>query len=74
MTAKISDLGVARILNLTPLQDSCMTQTPVTPAYTPPEVTTANPKYNTSVDEFFYRILIIQVFSGRWPEPQVGPV
>ena len=31
MTAKISDLGVARILNLTPLQVSRMTQTPGTP-------------------------------------------
>ena len=74
MTAKISDLGVARILNLTPLQVSHMTQTPGTPAYMPPEVMVANPKYDTSVDEFSYGILMIHMFSGRWPEPQVGPV
>ena len=73
MTAKISDLGVARILNLTPLQVSRMTQTPGTPAYMPPEVMIANPKYDTSVDEFSYGILMIHTFSGRWPEPQVGP-
>ena len=73
MTAKISDLGVARILNLTPLQISCMTQTPGTPAYMPPEVMVANPKYDTSVDEFSYGIMMIHMFSGRWPEPQVGP-
>ena len=72
MTAKISDLGVARILNLTPLQVSHMTQTPGTPAYMPPEVMIANPKYNTSIDEFSYGILMIHMFSGRWPEPQVG--
>ena len=72
MTAKISDLGVARILNLTPLQVSRMTQTPGTPAYMPPEVMVANPKYDTSVDEFSYGIMMIHVFSGRWPEPQVG--
>ena len=72
MTAKISDLGVARILNLTPLQVSRMTQTPGTPAYMPPEVMIANPKYDTSVDEFSYGILMIHVFSGRWPEPQEG--
>ena len=72
-TAKISDLGVARILNLTPLQLSSMTQSPGTPAYMPPEVMVANPKYNTSVDEFSYGILMIHTFSGRWPEPQVGP-
>ena len=74
MTAKISDLGVARILNLTPLQISRMTQTPGTPAYMPPEVMVANPKYDTSVDEFSYGILMIHMLSGRWPEPQVGPV
>ena len=73
MTAKISDLGVAKILNLTPLQVSRMTQTPGTPAYMPPEVMVANPKYSTSVDEFSYGILMIHMFSGRWPEPQVGP-
>ena len=73
MTAKISDLGVARILNLTPLQVSRMTQTPGTPAYMPPEVMIASPKYDTSVDKFSYGIMMIHIFSGRWPEPQVGP-
>ena len=72
MTAKISDLGVARILNLTPLQVSRMTETPGTPAYMPPEVMIANPKYDTSIDEFSYGILMIHIFSGRWPVPQVG--
>ena len=73
MTAKISDLGVARIIKLTPLQVSHMTQTPGTPAYMPPEVMVANTKYDTSIDEFSYGILMIHMFSGRWPEPQVGP-
>ena len=49
-----------------------MTQTPGTPAYMPPEVMVANPKYDTSVDEFSYGIMMIHMFSGRWPEPQVG--
>ena len=74
MTAKISDLGVARILNLTPLQVSRMTQTPGTPAYMPPEVMVASPSYNASIDIFSYGILMIHTFSGKWPEPQVGPV
>ena len=73
MTAKISDLGVARIFNkLTPLQVSQLTNTPGTPAYMPPEVMVANPKYDTSVDEFSYGVLMIHMFSERWPEPQVG--
>ena len=50
-----------------------MTQTPGTPAYMPPEVMVANPKYDTSIDEFSYGILMIHMFSGKWPEPQVGP-
>ena len=76
MTAKISDLGVARILNFTPLQVSHMTQTPGTPAYMPPEVMIANPKYDTSVDahEFSFGIMMIHMFSGMWPEPEIGPV
>ena len=74
MTAKISDLGVARILNQTvPVQVNRMTRTAGTPAYMPPEVMIANPKYDESVDEFSYGIVMIHVFSGRWPEPQIGP-
>jgi serine/threonine protein kinase len=72
MTAKISDLGAARILNLTPLQVSRTTQTPGTPAFMPPEVMVANPKYDASVDNFSYGIIMIHMFSGQWPEPQVG--
>ena len=64
--------GVARILNLTPLQIGRMIQTPGTPAYMPPEMMVANPKYDTSVDEFSYGIMIIHMHIGRWPEPRVG--
>ena len=73
MMAKISDLGVARIINLTPLQANRMTQTPGTPAFMPPEVMVANPKYDASIDEFSYGILMIHILCGRWPDPQVGP-
>ena len=73
MTAKISDLGVARILNLIPLQVNRMTQTPGTPHFMPPEVMIPNPLYNISVDVFSYGIMLIHMLSGMWPEPQVGP-
>ncbi len=75
MTAKISDLGVARILNLTPLQvsQSRMTGTPGTPAYMPPEVMVAKPRYNTSVDVFSFGVMVIHTFTAEWPEPKVGP-
>ena len=74
MEAKISDLGVARMLNLTPLQASRMTQTPGTPAYMPPEVMVRNPTYNTSIDEFSYGIMMIHIFSGKWPEPECSQI
>ena len=74
MTAKISDLGVARILNLSPLQVGHMTLTPCTFAYMPPEVMVADPKYDTSIDEFSYGIMMIHMFSGQCPEPQVGQI
>ena len=73
MTAKISDLGVARILDISPLQSRGMTQTPGTPAFMPPEVMVAKPNYNASVDCFSYGIMMIHIFSGKWPEPQIGP-
>ena len=68
MTAKISDLGMARILNLTPLQLSSMMQTPCVPAYMAPEVMVADPKYDTSIDQFSYGILMIHIFSGKLPD------
>ena len=74
MEAKISDLGVARMLNLSPLQVSRMTKAPGTPAYMPPEVMVANPNYDTSVDEFSYGVLMIHVLSGQWPEPDCSQI
>ena len=72
--AKISDLGVARILNKTPFRVSKLTGTPGTPAYMPPEVMGANPVYDKTVDNFSYGILMIHMFSGQLPEAQVGPI
>ena len=69
MTAKISDLGVAKILNLTPRQMSHMTRAPGTPAYMPPEARRVNPRYDARIDEFSYGILMIHVLCGRWPLP-----
>ena len=72
LAAKIADLGVARIINMSPLQVSTMTQTPGTLTYMPPEVMVDNPHYNTGIDRFSYGILIIQIFCGQPPRPQVA--
>ena len=69
MTAKISDLGVAKILNLTPFQLSRMTRAPGTLAYMPPEALSEVPRYDTRIDEFSYGVLMIHVLCGRWPMP-----
>ena len=69
MTAKISDLGVAKILNLTPLQVSRMTRAPGTLAYMPPEALSEQPRYDTRIDEFSYGVLMIHILSGQWPFP-----
>ena len=69
MTAKISDLGVAKILNLTPLQLSRMTRAPGTLAYMPPEALSVQPRYDTRIDEFSYGVLMIHVLCGQWPFP-----
>ena len=72
MKAKISDLGVAKIINLTPFQVSRMhnTRPPGTPAYMPPEALVSSPKYDKSIDIFSFGVMIIHMFSGKWPEPQ----
>ena len=74
LTAKISDLGVARILNMSPTQASRMTRIPGTPAYMPPEAMLANPSYDSSVDVFSLGVMMIHVFCGQWPEPLVGQI
>ena len=72
MNAKLSDLGVAKILNLTPARMTQMTQTkaPGTPCYMPPEALTTKPKYTTKIDVYSYGVLIIHTLCGRWPFPE----
>ena len=69
LTAKISDLGVAKILNLNPHEMSTLTKAPGTVCYMPPEALADKPQYNTSIDIFSYGIILIHVFSGNWPFP-----
>ncbi len=71
MRAKISDLGVAKILNLSPAQTGLMThtQTPGTPCYMPPEAMVARPKYTSKVDIFSYGVMMVHVLSSQWPLP-----
>ena len=71
MSGKISDLGVAKILNLTPAQmtQRMSTQAPGTPCYMPPEAVMARPTYTSKIDSYSYGVMVIHVLCGRWPFP-----
>ena len=71
MTAKISDLGVAKILDMDPGRATRMTQTqvPGTPTFMPPEVMLARPKYTSKVDIFSFGVVVVHILSGKWPMP-----
>ena len=70
MTAKISDLGVAKILDGVTGRMTLDLRTVA--AYMPPEVMMAEPEYDITIDTFSYGILMIHMFSGVWPKPSVG--
>ena len=70
MTAKISDFGKGKYLSAGAPK---MTRNPGTIDFMPPEAFMANAVYDTCIDEFSYGIMMIHVFSGKWPAPQIGP-
>lgn len=72
MTAKISDLGMAKIICDQP-STSVLTKKPGNELFMPPEAMMNNPKYDESIDIFSFGIVMIHVLSGIWPSTQVGP-
>ena len=71
MKAKISDMGVAKILNMTQSRATQFMHTtaPGTPCYMPPEALAALPQYTTTLDTYSFGVLIIHVLSAKWPIP-----
>ena len=67
MTAKLCDLGT---LGMSPLQITHVTQSPETMVYLAPEALATVPEYDMGTDEYAYGILIVHVFSGKWPQVQ----
>ena len=64
--AKISDLGVAKVLN-TDKKDSRLTRAPGTLDFMPPEVCSKEPQYTVSLDVFSYGGIILYTVNGEWP-------
>ena len=67
MTAKISDLGGAKLLQ----RNMKMTKQPGTEAYMPPEASLE--KYDISLDIFSFGVLVLNIFCAQWPRKECQP-
>ena len=67
MTAKITDLGMAKILDKH--QATRMTTAPGLPAYMPPEALGKHPSYTTALDVFSFGALMLHTGAQDWPIP-----
>lgn len=67
LTAKITDLGMAKILDKH--QPTRMTTAPGLPAYMPPESLGKRPSYTTALDVFSFGALMLHTGAQDWPIP-----
>ena len=70
LRAKISDLGVARILPLNRLAE--LTKAPGNVHFMPPEAVVSGLSYDSKLDMFSLGALILQVVLQKWPSPCKG--
>jgi len=68
LVAKISDLGVAKVIENN--QMKTQTQTPGTLHFMPPEALSVKPRYGKPVDVFSLGCVACHVMSHQWPEPK----
>ena len=69
--AKISDLGVAKIIKAdSKTTRSMLTKVPGTQDFMPPECMVENPTYDTSLDIFSYAGIVLHVVNQEWPTPR----
>ena len=73
LRAKVSDLGTARILDVSVREKikrcQMLTKCPGTPVYMPPEACLEIPNYNENIDCYSYGVLILHVLNREWPTP-----
>lgn len=70
LRAKITDLGMARLLTKDMLRK--LTQTPGNSDYMPPEALVADPVYDESLDIFSFGVMTVHVVTGGWPSPHLS--
>ncbi|XP_065914561.1 uncharacterized protein [Dysidea avara] len=66
--AKISDLGMAKVIEHNKLKTQ--TQTPGTLHFMPPEAVSRKPRYGKPVDVFSLACITLHIMSHQWPEPK----
>ena len=71
LVAKITDLGVARIVNLQPDQLATMTQGPGNIVYMPPEAMGEHTQYNTSLDIFSFGNVALFTLTQEFVGPKL---
>ena len=72
--AKISDLGVAKIVKADSKATKSiiqLTKAPGTADFMPPECLVDNPMYDTSLDVFSFAGIMLHVINQEWPTPTV---
>ena len=69
MVAKISDMGMAKLLRDHQQPRTRLTVNPGTAAFMPPEATVTNPVYNASIDMFSFGAVALHISCGIWPDP-----
>ena len=70
LVAKISDLGVAKVVKAdSKATKSILTKAPGTAHFMPPEALMENPRYDTVLDIFSYAGIILYVVNQEWPVP-----
>ena len=72
MRAKIADLGVSRILDVSPVQLSNVTACPGTLAYMPPEALRPEPVYDVRLDSFSFGVLALCTAIHEFPNVFYG--
>ena len=67
LRAKIADLGVSKVLDISPQKMAAMTKCPGTLAYMPPEALTDKPEYGTPLDIFSFGHLSLFLVNQEFP-------
>ena len=67
--AKISDLGVAKVIKANTRKTIAMTKAPGTVDFMPPEALASSPVYGPPMDMFSFAGIILHTFNQQWPRP-----